>query len=132
MPRDQDLRRRLANLETSSTESFGDADSGNTLSNVRLSGEKVATPSSALMGPATDWGKIGVYVAIALFVISTIFSGAWFFSDMSSSLRGVVDEVKEMKRKSDELFRLSAESVARISVLERLGQPEKSKPDRRN
>jgi len=131
--REQVSRQRLANLETSETEAFGNPDSGATPTNLRLPGEKVATPSSDLMGHSTDWGKIGVYVGIAAFILPAIFGGAWFFSDMNSSIRGVVDEVKDLKRKSDDLFRQSADSMARISVLERFPtNTEKSKSDKKN
>ena len=132
-PREQISRQRLANLETTQTEASGDADSGATSANLRMSGEKVATPSSALMGNTTDWGKTGVYVTVAVFCVPVIFSIAWFFSDMNSSVRGVVEEVKDLKRKSDDLFRQTTESMARISALERpASNVDKQRSDKKN
>ena len=130
--RDQMTRQRLANAETTETGASGNANSEDTPSILRLPGEKVSIPSSALLGRGTDWTKIGVYVAIAAVALPAVFGGAWFFSDINTSVRGVVDEVKELKRKSDDLFRQTADSVARISALERLpSNPEKSNSDKR-
>lgn len=132
-PREQIARQRLANLETTQTEASSDADSGTTSGNFRLSGEKVPTPTSALMGNHTDWGKIGVYVAIGIFCVPVIFSVAWFFSDLNSSVRGVVDEVKDLKRKTDDLFRQTTDSMARISALERpASTADKQRSDKKN
>ena len=79
-------------------------------------GERVEAPSAALLQqPNHDWGKIGVYVAVALAAITFIYS----YADLMSLARNTSDDVKELKRKSDELLRSSLETSARIGVLER-------------
>lgn len=82
----------------------------------KLKGERVEAPSADLFQQATyDWGKIGVYIAVAIAVIGVIYS----YADLVSLARNTSEDVKELKRKSDELLRSSIETSARIGVLER-------------
>jgi hypothetical protein len=62
-----------------------------------------------------DWGKIGVYVTVGLAAAAAVYN----YADLASLVRNTADDVKELKRKSDELLRSSLDASARIGVLER-------------
>jgi hypothetical protein len=61
-----------------------------------------------------DWGKIGVYITLAIAAAGAI----WKFADIAVSVRNLGEDVKDLKQKSDDLFRSSIESLARIAALE--------------
>lgn len=86
----------------------------------RQRGEKVEAPSAELLPQAKqDWGKISVYVALALAAATAVYN----FADLASVVRITADEVKEIKRRTDELLRSSIEASARIGSLERREAP---------
>ena len=82
----------------------------------RREGEKVEAPSAELVPHAKrDWGKIGVYVTLGLAAAAAVYH----YADLASLVRNTADDVKDLKRRSEELLRSSIEASARIGVLER-------------
>ncbi len=79
-------------------------------------GERVEAPSAELLSQVKrDWGKIGVFVTLGLAAVA----GVYTFSDLSTLARNTADDVKDLKRKADDLLRSSLDAAARISALER-------------
>ena len=79
-------------------------------------GEKVEAPSAELIAtPKHDWGKIGVYVALGLAATGAIYN----YADLASLVRNTAEDVKDLKKRSDEMLRSSIETSARVGVLER-------------
>lgn len=79
-------------------------------------GEKVEAPSAELLQPPKrDWGKVGVYVTLGLAAAAAIYN----YADLAALAKSTADDVKELKRKSDDLLRSSIETSARIGALER-------------
>jgi hypothetical protein len=62
-----------------------------------------------------DWGKIGAYLAILTLVGGVMCE----FADVAISVRNLRDDVKELKRESENLVRTSVETSVRVTVLER-------------
>ena len=88
-------------------------------------GEKVEAPSPELLRqPTRDWGKIGVYVALAIAAIGLIYN----YADLAALTKNTAEDVKELKRKSEDLLRSSIETSARIGVLERRDTAPKQSP----
>ena len=82
----------------------------------RQKGERVEAPSAELIPqPRHDWSKISVYVALALAAAAAIYN----YADLASLVRSTAEEVKDLKRRSEELLRSSLEVTARLGVLER-------------
>jgi hypothetical protein len=108
-------KEQLFNAETSVT-STDDIDEKKPRGR-RQKGERVEAPSPELLPHSSkhDWGKIGVFVAIGLAVAGAIYS----YADLESLARNTADDVKELKRKADELLRSSLDASARIGALER-------------
>jgi hypothetical protein len=79
-------------------------------------GERVEAPGFELQPPEKrDWGKIGVYLSGAIFSVGLIYN----YADLSSLVKSTAEDVKDLKKKSDELLRSSIEVSARMGVLER-------------
>lgn len=107
-------KEQLFNAETSVT-STDDVDEKKPRGR-RQKGERVEAPSAELLPHSRhDWGKIGVFVAIGLAAAGAIYS----YADLASLARNTADDVKELKRKADELLRSSLDASARIGALER-------------
>jgi hypothetical protein len=107
-------KERLFNAETSVTSTDDGEDKKSR--GRRQKGERVEAPSAELLSHSKhDWGKIGVLVTIGLAVIAAVYS----YADLVSLARSSADDVKELKRKADELLRSSLDASARISALER-------------
>lgn len=86
----------------------------------RQRGERVAAPTAELLGSdITDWGKVGTWVAIGAFAFGVVVTVIWNYADMVNSIRNLNDDVKDLKRKTDDLFRSSVDATARISSIER-------------
>ena len=82
----------------------------------RQKGEKVDAPSAELLPQSKhDWSKIGVYVALGLAAAAALYN----YADLAALVRNTAEEVKDLKRRSDELLRSSLDASARIGVLER-------------
>lgn len=78
--------------------------------------KEVETPSPALLGHSqVNWGKISAYLAIFAWVGGAM----WQFADVSISVRNLSDDVKDLKRESENLLRTSVETSFRVTVLER-------------
>jgi hypothetical protein len=76
----------------------------------RQHGERVEAPSAELRGqPATDWGKVGVWLTVGLAAVAAL----WHYAE------NVNLDVSDLKRKSDDLIKSSADAAARLSALER-------------
>jgi hypothetical protein len=88
-------------------------------------GERVEVPTAELLGTTkTDWGKVGVWLAVGTFVFGVIVTIIWNYADAVNSIRNLGDDVKELKRKTDELLRSSLDAGARLSSLERRAKDE--------
>ena len=79
-------------------------------------GERVEAPGLELQ-PAEkpDWGKFSFYLAGAIFSVGLISN----YADLSSLVKSTAEDVKDLKKKSDELLRSSIEVSARMGVMER-------------
>lgn len=109
----------LFNAETAVTATDDSVD--RKLRGKRQKGEKVEAPSAELVPQSKhDWGKIGVYVTLGLAAAAGIYN----YADLSSLARNTADDVKDLKRRSDELLRSSIDASARIGVLERRDTPQ--------
>lgn len=79
-------------------------------------GEKVEAPGAELLPQAKhEWGKIGVYVALGLAAGTAIYN----YADLAALAKSTAEDVKELKRKSEDLLRSSIETSARVGALER-------------
>ena len=91
----------------------------------RIQGERVEAPTAELLGTAkTDWGKVGVWLAVGTFVFGVIVTVIWNYADTVNSIRNLGEDVKELKRKTDELLRSSLDAGARLSSIERHAKDE--------
>lgn len=103
----------VANVDTSTTETTPEAGSRDTIR--RFRGESVEIPTAELFarrGP--DWQKVGVYVAIAIAAVA----GLAHYLDMNATVKTIVEDVREVKRKLDDLFQRSIENSSRLGGLE--------------
>jgi cell division protein FtsB len=62
-----------------------------------------------------DWGKLSVVLGIIL----AAGGGLWHYADTAASVKNLGDDVKDLKRKSDDLLRTTIETSTRVSTLER-------------
>lgn len=107
-------RELLFNAETSVT-STDESDDRKPRSK-RPKSEKVEAPSAELVARVNrDWGKVSVYITLALAAAATIYN----YADLVSLARNTADDVKDLKRRSDDLIKSSIEASARLGVLER-------------
>lgn len=91
----------------------------------RQRGERVDAPTAEMRGPApTDWGKIGVWVAVGIFTIGLLITVIWNYADTVNSIRNLNSDVGDLKKRADDLFKSSADAGARLSNLERRAQLE--------
>lgn len=80
-----------------------------------------------MRGPApTDWGKVGVWVAVGTFSIGLLITVIWNYADTVNSIKNLGSDVADLKKKADDLFKSSADTSARLSNLERRAQTEQS------
>ena len=107
-------KEQLFDAETSGTST--DSPDDKKLRGNKQKGERVEAPSAELLPQAThDWGKIGVYITLSLAAVAAVYN----YADLASLARNTADDVKDLKRKSDDLLKSSLEASARIGVLER-------------
>ena len=86
----------------------------------RLRGERVDAPTADMLSPPkTDWVKVGVWVATVTFVFGVVVTGVWNFADTVNSVRNLGDDVRDLKRRTDDLLRASLDVAARIASIER-------------
>lgn len=86
----------------------------------RQRGERVDAPTAEMRGQApTDWGKVGVWVAIGTFSIGLLITVIWNYADTVNSIKNLGSDVTELKKKADDLFKSSIETSSRLSNLER-------------
>lgn len=122
-------KRRIPAIGPKARDQLTRADTGETVTSVqqqdeptavRQRGEKVATPTRELLGTnKPDWGKIGVWVTFSTFVFGLVTAVIWSYADTVNSVRSLNDDVKDLKRKGDDLLRSSLDANARISAIER-------------
>lgn len=107
----------LASAETSPTGSSPDGEIGDPKNRLSRTGEKVAVPSSEMMGtPADDkFSKYGFFLALMVASCGAI----WMFADTYFAVKTMGEDVKLLQRKAEEFFRLNANTEGRISALER-------------
>jgi hypothetical protein len=67
----------------------------------------------------TDWGKVGVWVAVGTFAFGALVAVIWNYADTVNSVKNISNDVIDLKRKTDELLRSSLDAAARLSSLER-------------
>ena len=78
-----------------------------------------------MRGPAPiNWGKAGVLVTVAIFLIGSLITGIKDYADTVNSVKNLGSDVAELKKKADDLFRTSVDSSARLSNLERRAHSE--------
>lgn len=79
-------------------------------------GEKVEAPSAELQPHgARDWGKIGVILTLVL----AGFGAIYHYADVVSMVKNTAEELKDIRRRTEDLLRASIEASARIGALER-------------
>ena len=110
-------RAALASAATSSTSKGPSGAIGDPNNEQPGPGQKVAIPSSEMMGAnlSYDYGRLAFFLTLAVAVCGAI----WLFADTYFSVKNVAEDVKHLKSKTDDLFRSNASTDARISVLER-------------
>lgn len=108
----------LSRADTSGTSSSAPQDASPIP--LRERGERVDAPSPELLGTTKqDWSKVGVWVTVGVFLLGIFGTAVWNYADTVAAVRGLSDDVKDLKRKADDLLRSSVDASARISALER-------------
>lgn len=93
----------------------------------RQRGERVDAPTAEMRGPApTDWGKVGVWVTIGIFLIGMLVTVVWNYADMVNTIKNISTDVDNLKRQADDLFKSSVDASMRLSNLESRAQLEAS------
>lgn len=91
----------------------------------RQRGERVDAPTAEMRGPPpTDWGKVGVWVALGTFSIGLLITVIWNYADTVNSIKNLSSDVADLKKKADDLFKSSVDASARLTSLERRAQIE--------
>lgn len=126
--RRQDLRQPPTDADTSATASADASEEpGSTVKRVR--GERVDAPSRELLGhPKTDWGKVGVWVTIGVAIASAIGAAMWNYADTAAAVRNLGEDIRDLKRKTDDLFKASVESSTRLTAIERKSEETRKLP----
>lgn len=89
----------------------------------RERGERVDAPTAEMRGPSpTDWGKVGVWVAVGTFSIGLLITVVWNYADTMNSIKNLNTDMGDLKRRADDLFKSSVETSTRVSNLERRAQ----------
>ena len=93
----------------------------------RQRGERVDAPTAEMRGaPPTDWGKVGVWVAVGIFAIGLLITVVWNYADTINSIKNLNGDVGDLKKRTDELFKSSVDASTRLSSLERPAQAQAS------
>lgn len=86
----------------------------------RQRGERVAVPTAEMLGPPpTDWGKVGVWVAVGTFATTILITVIWNYADTVNTIKNLNSDVGDLKRRTDDLFKSSVDASTRITNLER-------------
>lgn len=118
----QQNRQALLSQVTTSTEGAGQADTeqkgGGTAGPSAQGHGQTVEPVNRAMFPATTtkvpWDRVGVYVALGLSAIAFI----WYLATHDSAVMNLTDDVKDLKKKSDEMTRFSIETGIRLGNVE--------------
>lgn len=82
----------------------------------KFSKEHVERPAQELLAPTgPDWSKWGVCLSAVLAGIGLM----WHYADISFNVKTMLEDVKDLKRKSEEMLKFSLDASGRISALER-------------
>lgn len=103
----------LSSAEVSTTDTLGGVEPKQ---NPRIQqGETVAIPSHELFDrPAFDFQKWSFYLGLAVAILGAL----WHYADTTFTVKGLSEDVKGLKQKSEQLVTTTLENSTRLSALE--------------